>query len=295
MGARPRRWLELGVRRGSAGESEPLLPEALMALGGRAVLEDDDRFLTHVEEPEDLDAFLARARATFAEMVGPAPVEITTRWVDHEDWAESWKRGLAPRRIGARMVVTTTWHPVEPQPGDIVLVIDPGMAFGTAEHGTTRGCLRLLDRAVEPGQHVLDVGAGSGILGIAAARLGAAGVLALEGDPLATEALAENVALNGVADRFRWEERWADAGVLAGLAPRDGVVANIESGILRSLVSGFAAAVRPGGWLILSGILDHEWLGVREAAEAAGFSLVDVDADGEWRSGLFTRSGTPGA
>jgi ribosomal protein L11 methyltransferase len=291
MSASPRRWLELGVRRGVAGDLEPLLAEALVALGGRAVLEDGDRFLTHVEEPADVDAFLVHARAVVAEIAGTATVELTTRWVDHEDWAEAWKRGLAPRRIGARLVVTTTWHPVASRPGDVVLVIDPGMAFGTAEHGTTRGCLRLLERALTPGERVLDVGAGSGILAIAAARLGAGSVLALEGDPLATEALAENVARNHVADRVLWEQRWADVGLLAALSSRDGVVANIESGILRSLMSGFAAAVRPGGWLVLSGILDHEWPAMGEAADAAGFSLVEVDADGEWRSGRFTRRG----
>lgn len=295
MSAQGRRWLELGVRRGGAGDLEPLLVEALVALGGRAVLEADDRFVTYVEEPEDPEAFLAQARALLAEMVGAVPAELTSRWVAHEDWAESWKRGLAPRRIGRRTVVTTTWHPVEARPGDVVLVIDPGMAFGTAEHGTTRGCLRLLEEAVEPGQRVLDVGAGSGILAIAAARLGAGEVLALEGDPLATEALAENVALNGVPAVVRWEERWADPGLLEALSPWDGVVANIESGVLRSLMSGFAAAVRPGGWLILSGILDHEWPGILGAAEGAGFAIARVDADGEWRSGRFTRAGAPAA
>jgi len=289
MSRGPRRWLELGVRRDVEGDLDALLGEALVALGGRAVLEDGDRYLTQVEEPDDLAAFLERARGVFAELVGPGPREVTTRWVDHQDWAEAWKRGLAPRRLTERLLVTTTWHPADPQPGDVVLVIDPGMAFGTAEHGTTRGCLRLLDRVVEAGARVLDVGSGSGILAIAAARLGAGEVLAFEGDPLAVEALAENVARNGVDGCVRWDARWADAEILAGAGSCDGVAANLESGILRPLLGGFAAALRPGGWLILSGILDHEWPGIRDAAAAAGFRFEDVDADGEWRSGLFTR------
>lgn len=287
----PRRWLEIGVRSSAAGDLEPLLAEGLLALGGRAVQEADGWYLSHVEEPPAPDAFLERARSVFADLVGAAPVEVRTRWVDHQDWAESWKRGLAPRRLTERVVVTTTWHPLDRCPGDIVLVIDPGMAFGTAEHGTTRGCLRLLDRTVGAGERVLDVGTGSGILAIAAALLGAEEVLALEGDPLALEALAENVALNGVAERVRWEARWADREILIGLGPRDGIVANLESGVLRPLLPGFAAALRPGGWLILSGILAEEWPRLRADAEAAGFLFRELDEDGEWRSALLGRPG----
>ena len=283
----PRRWLEISVRSSAAGELEPLLAEGLLALGGRAVQEADGWYLTHVEEPDAPDAFLERARSDFAELMAAAPGEGRSRWVDHQDWAESWKRGLAPRRLTERVVVTTTWHALDRRPGDVVLVIDPGMAFGTAEHGTTRGCLRLLDRTVATGERVLDVGAGSGILAIAAALLGAAEVLALEGDPLAVEALAENVALNDVAERVRWEARWADREVLTGLGPRDGIVTNIESGVLRPLLPGFAAALRPGGWLILSGILAEEWPRLREDAEATGFLFRELDEDGEWRSALL--------
>jgi len=285
-----RRWLELRARSPSAKEVEPLLAEALIALGGRAVEEAGGWYVTHVEEPESPEAYLARARSVLADVVGGALVELVTRWVDHEDWAETWKRGLAPRRIGPRLVVTTTWHPVEPGPGDLILVIDPGMAFGTAEHGTTRGCLRLLDWTVVPGERVLDVGAGSGILAIAAARLGAE-VLAIEGDPLATEALAENVAQNGVADRVRIDTRWADAALLAASGPRDGIVANIESGVLKPLLDAFATALRPGGWLILSGILADEWPDMRAAVEARGLRVEAVDEDGEWRSALARRAG----
>lgn len=282
------RWLEVSVRSPDAGEMEALLTEGLVVSGGRAVQEADGWYLTHVQEPSDPEAFLAKVRAVCSELTGAA-VEIESRWCDHEDWAETWKRGLAPRHLTDRLVVTTSWHPVEPAPGRVVVVIDPGMAFGTAEHGTTRGCLRLLDHVVSQGDRLLDVGAGSGILGIAAVRLGAVEVIALEGDPLATEALADNVAFNGVADRVTWRTEWADVPMLSGLGPRDGVVANIESGILRPLLPGFAAAIRPGGWLILSGILAEEWDGMRSDAEAHSFGFRAVDEDGEWRSGLFAR------
>ncbi|GMV05408.1 MAG: hypothetical protein AMXMBFR53_16870 [Gemmatimonadota bacterium] len=289
MSPTSRKWLELSARSASAGELEALLAEGLVALGGRAVEEVGGRYVTHVEQPDDPAAFLERGRAALEALVGGAPVDVTWRWIDHQDWAESWKRGLGPRRLTPRLVVAPTWDPVDPRPGDLVLRIDPGMAFGTAEHGTTRGCLRLLDATVAAGERILDVGAGSGILSIAAARMGAGDVLALEGDPLAVEALAENVALNQVTERVRWETRWADAAGLAALAHRDGAVANIESGVLRPLLSGFAAALRPGGWLILSGILEGEWPDMRRDAETAGFHLEAVDEDGEWRSGLFRR------
>jgi ribosomal protein L11 methyltransferase len=284
------RWLEVAARSPGALELEALLSEVLVAMGGRAVQERDGWFVTHVPEPEDPEGFLERVRTACGACVG-CEVELESRWCAHEDWAETWKRGLHPRHLTERLVVTTTWQPVEDRPGRVVLIIDPGMAFGTAEHGTTRGCLRLLDATVSEGERVLDVGAGSGILGIAAAHLGAAEVLALEGDPLAVEALAENVAFNHASDRVTWRAAWADEELLTALGPRDGVVANIESGILRPLLSGFAAAVKPGGWLILSGILAEEWDGMRADTERAGFRHAEVDADGEWRSGLFVRAG----
>jgi ribosomal protein L11 methyltransferase len=282
------RWLEVAVRSPDAGELEVLLSEGLVALGGRAVQERDGWYVTHVPEPADPGEFLAGVRASCQQLAG-AEVELASRWCAHEDWAETWKRGLEPRYLTDRLVVTTTWQPVEERPGQVVLVIDPGMAFGTAEHGTTRGCLRLLDTIVGEGERLLDVGAGSGILGIAAARLGAAEVLALEGDPLAVEALAENVELNRAADRVTWRTEWATVESLASLGPRDGVVANIESGILRPLLPGFSAAVKPGGWLILSGILADEWEEMRTDTERNGFRHSVVDQDGEWRSGLFLR------
>jgi ribosomal protein L11 methyltransferase len=167
------------------------------------------------------------------------------------------------------------------------------MAFGTAEHGTTRGALRLLDRALAPGERVLDVGAGSAILAVAAALLGAREVVAIEGDPVTTEYARENLDRNRVADRVRWIEAWADAELLGTVGPADGVVANIESGVLRRLLGGLHDALRPGGWLILSGLPAEEWDPFARDVIAGGFTLVDAEADEGWRSGLFRRPTIP--
>jgi len=290
-----RRWLELSV--GSLGDDDldALLTEGLMSLGGRAAEERGGRLVTHLPEPDDLERFMAEATEALRGSAGGREIEVRAEWRAHEEWAETWRRGLGPRRLTDRLVVRPSWEQApDPRPGDVVVVLDPGMAFGTAEHGTTRGCLRLLDRVVAPGDRVLDVGAGSGILSIAAALLGAAEVLAVELDPLACEALVENVERNGTDDRVAMLEFAADPSWLAAQDPRDGLVANIETGILLPLLEGFAAALKPGGWLILSGILDHEWAGLRAAAEARDLSWVEVDEDGMWRSGLFRKGSGPG-
>jgi ribosomal protein L11 methyltransferase len=285
----PGRWLELRVRDGAATEQPDVLVEGLLALGARAAQEIDGWFVTAIEEPPDPDAFIERAATTLREMSGSDMVEIETSWRSPEDWAETWKRGLEPRWITDRLLVRPSWAPVASDRARVEVVIDPGMAFGTAEHATTRGCLRLLDRVVENGDRVLDVGSGSGILAIAAAGLGAESVVAIEADRLACEALRENIERNGAADRVRCVEAMVAPDDLADMGPVSGVIANIESGPLTALMPGFAAAVEPGGWLILSGILDHEWPSMRVRAEAAGFSLQELDAEAEWRAALLLK------
>ena len=209
-----------------------------------------------------------------------------------------WKRGLGVRRITDRIVVCPSWLEAGVQPGDVVIQLDPGMAFGTAEHGTTRGCLRLLDGLVVGGEQVLDIGTGSGILAIAAARLGAANVRAVEMDPLACEAAVENAAANGVSDRVLVEEVAVTDGWMADLPVRDGVVANLETHLLLPLLGGLASSTRPGGWLLLSGILVDERDAVVAAVRhvQAGMSLEAEEVDGAWWSAAFRRSeGSAGA
>jgi ribosomal protein L11 methyltransferase len=282
-----RRWLEVSVRAAQPDERAALLVDGLVALGGRAVEERDGWLVTHLESPSDVDAFRAAALSTLTAVSGIDAIELGTTWREHADWAETWKRGLGFRRITDRIGVRPSWVAAPDDAPAIVVIVDPGMAFGTAEHGTTRGCLRLLDGVVRPGARVLDVGAGSGVLAIAAALLGASEVTAIEGDPLAWEALEENIEINGVEARVRCRCGLVDSEDLAGYATVDGVVANIESATLIRLLPGFVRALGGGGWLILSGILATEWPSVREAAEVAGFSFRALDEDGEWRAGLF--------
>jgi ribosomal protein L11 methyltransferase len=292
----PPRWLELRARPAAASperseQDAAELADALVELGGRAVEERDGWLVTHLREPEDPSGFIADAGRRLSERLGAA-VTVSFAWRDPEDWSEAWKRGLAPRRLTPRLWVTPSWCAAPAGPGEVVVVVDPGMAFGTAEHGTTRGALRLLDRALGPGDRVLDVGAGSAILGVAAALLGAAAVHAIEGDPVASEYARENIERNGVGDRVRWTERWADPALLRALGPVDGVLANIESGVLRRLLPGLWDALRPGGWLVLSGLPEDEWEGFAHDVVRAGFLLRAVDEDSGWRSGLFTRPTT---
>lgn len=283
----PDRWLEVRLR--SQGTEADALVESLLECGGRAVWDEDGWQVTHVPDPGDSAAVAALVSRVLDLLPGADDLEVETRWQRQEDWAEYWKRGLDARRLTDRLVVTPTWIEPETRPGDLVITLDPKMAFGNAEHGTTRGCLRIMDRLVSPGDRLLDVGAGSAILSIAGALMGAAHVDALEVDPLAIPAAMENLEVNGVADIVDLALAKVTTSDLEAMTPYDGVMANLETGFLRPLLDGLAAATRPGGWLLLSGILDHEWEALRGDTEARGMVFVEVDSDGEWRSGLFRR------
>ena len=230
----PERWLAIRVKVAGTLERE-LVAEALLAAGGRGVVEEEDGLVTYLPEPSDPERARGELTASLATAGAPASA-VEFWWQSQEDWAETWKQGLEPRSVSERILITPSWKDADPAPGQVVVVVDPGLAFGTAEHATTRGCLRLLDPVLSEGARVLDVGAGTAILSMAAARLGAGSVLALEVDPMACEAARENVELNQVEDRVRVEELAATSEDLVARGPADLVLANIESGILRPLL-----------------------------------------------------------
>jgi len=285
----PKRWLVLSVRAPDETVLDPLA-EALLGLGGTAVDQDVDLLTTYVPEPADPEAFVRAAARTLAEAAGGRAPEIVWRLQPHEDWARRWRRGLKPRRVGPRLIVTPSWRTPEPRPGDEVIVIDPEMAFGTGEHASTRGALRLLQEAEPAGARVLDVGTGSGILAIAAARLGAKQVLAVESDADALENARANLERNGVADRVELVHAVVDSTFLTAGEPRfELILANVLSGVLVPLLPGFHRALTPGGRLILGGILEEEAEDVIAAAEVAGFSVRVEDLEEEWWAVLLQR------
>jgi ribosomal protein L11 methyltransferase len=191
------------------------------------------------------------------------PDEITVRTIAEEAWADAWKAFYKPMRLGRRFVVKPTWESWEPAPEDLIIEIDPGMAFGTGSHATTRLCLELLT-GLAPGGPLVDAGCGSGVLAIAAARLGWAPVLALDHDPLAVEATIDNARVNGVALRAR---RWDLREEPLPAAPT--VLANL----LRPLLLILELAETPRT-LIASGLLAHE--GDEVAAHFAARGLREV-------------------
>ena len=213
--------------------------------------------------------------------------DLSARIVHEADWANAWKAHFPVLRIGRRIVIRPTWRRHRRQPGDVVLALDPGMAFGTGLHPSTRLCLAALeglaDRGVLTGgavdgaaARVLDVGSGSGILAIAAARLGARSVLAVDVDPIAVEASASNARRNRLARVVRAREGSAPSGE----GPFDVVLANLIASLLITRADGLVADLRPGGVLLASGIFEN-----READVAAAFAARGLTVERRWEEG----------
>lgn len=278
---RDSKWLVVTIEAPSERANEAL-SAGLLALGGSAVQEDGAQLTTYVKAPDDVEAWLERARPILHDAAG-VDVSITWQWQENEDWSETWKRGLKPRRVGRSFIVTPSWATPELRAGDKVIVIDPEMAFGTGEHGTTRGALRFIERVVKPGDRVIDVGTGSAILAIGAAMLGAVHVIGVDNDADAILNARDNIVRNGVPD-IVLEEGFVDEAYLraAGAGAFDVVVANVLSGVLKPLLASFYSSLVPGGYVILGGILEEEANEMLDALAAAGFVVLGEDLENEW-------------
>ncbi len=267
-------WWAIDVR--PAAEQRDRMTAWLVARTGHAVEERDDGTLVSFAPDE------ASAEALVSQLgreVDPS-AETRRRLLEPVDWSTRWRDGLGPRRFG-RLTVVPSWVPEAAYPDQYTVVLDPESAFGSGEHGSTRAALTLLEQSIQPGQLVLDLGSGSGILAIAAVKLGAARALGIETDPEANRVALRNAERNGVADRVQFLDGDAEA-----LAPLAGPAGLILSNILRTantgLLPSITRALQPGGLVIFSGMEHTEAAEFRQALGEANFDLVREVVDSGW-------------
>lgn len=293
------RWLEVSV----AADTEAV--EAVSELfarhgyqGGVAIEEqyaqddDGDNLRVAADAPVRVTTYLAET-ATVQETIGRleqalwhlsqmryvGALTVTPR--EEEDWANAWKEHFHTHRVGASIVIRPPWRPYAAQAGDIVVTLDPGMAFGTGLHPSTQLCLIAAEDLVRMGDRLLDVGTGSGILAIAALKLGAGRVLGLDVEEVAVQAARTNAEANGIG-------REQLPLIVGSLGPEehygtfDGIFANIIARIIREMAPYLYESVRPGGWLVASGIIIERAEEVRTALDAAGFTNITRGQMGDW-------------
>lgn len=224
--------------------------------------------------------------------------ELAVRELAEEDWAEAWKQQYHRLRAGQRTVIVPAWEEYAPAPGEAVIRLEPGMAFGTGLHASTRLCLEALEAHLAPGCTVLDVGTGSGVLAIAAAKLGARSVLALDTDPVAVTVAEENAALNGVGDQVSLRHGSLPDHVPNGWAPTpsstnrtpyllqtghfDLVLVNILAPVIVAMAPALAARLAPAGRIIAAGLIESQERSVVDALQANELQVAERTQEQDW-------------
>ena len=270
-------WLAVRVR---PGTSRDRALAVLFEIGSEGVHEAGDELVTHF--PGDTNAEMVRSALLEAD----PSAHVTATLIPAVDWAEEWKKGVGAHELGALSIVPP-WL-ADGRDASRTIVIEPEMAFGTGEHQTTRGVVRLLPTLIRRGDRVADLGSGSAVLSIAAALLGAARVTAIEIDHDSIANARENVRRNAVGDRVTVIE--GDASILLPLiAPVRVVLANIISSVLLEMLPIIASSLTTDGEAILSGILVEERTMMLASLDAGGWTLIAEDIEGAWWSARIAR------
>ena len=213
--------------------------------------------------------------------------QLTTQQLEEEDWADNWKKYFEPARITHDLTIVPSWTDYEVTTGEKIIKLDPGMAFGTGTHPTTKMSLFALEQVLRGGETVLDVGTGSGVLSIASSLLGAKEIFAYDLDDVAVRVAQENIALNAGTENIHV----AAGDLLKGVdIEADVIVANILADILVNLTDDAYRLLKDEGYLIMSGIISEKWNLVRESAEVAGFFLETHMIQGEWNACVFKKT-----
>jgi len=283
----PARWLELSVE--AAPDAEEAVADVLRRYVYGGVTIEGAAASVVIKGYLPADGDLARRRRALRRKLAALPLAsaVRSRWLNEEDWAHAWKEFFPVLRVSSRLVVCPTWRSYRPRHGEAVIRLDPGMAFGTGQHPTTLMCLRALEELLRPGMDVLDLGTGSGILALAAARLGATSVLALDIDPQAAAVARENVRLNGLEAVVQVAEGGLDEALRAAF---DLAMANISASVIVEMASALAAVLRPGGLLIVAGFSVESADRVSSGLARTGFIVERALADGDWRTHVARRA-----
>lgn len=292
---------------GIDGEAAEAVSELFNRYGhGGAVVEsyapDLDRFTVRTVVPADDDYLLREVEVMLALMSKALPgglPEPRLQRVGESDWADAWKEHFHVIRIGRQFVIKPSWREYDPIPGDMVIEIDPGLAFGSGLHPTTRLCMEILEDLQPQGQGLFDIGTGSGVLAIAALKLGARPVRAVDVDDVAVRIARENFERNGYplpgpasAESSVCVEAEVGSAGDSGGRQWDLVVANILAHVLAELMPSMVAALAPDGRLILSGIIAEQEAVVTAALETHGLSLAERRTDEDWVA-LVAERATP--
>ena len=206
-------------------------------------------------------------------------LELEMKDVDEEDWSNAWKKYYHPVQVGEHLVVCPSWEAYDRKPDDVVLTLNPGMAFGTGTHDTTRLCMELLEKYITPQDTVLDVGCGSGILAITAALLGANKIIGCDIDEVAVKVAGENAALNGVQDRIAFHQGDLTSQVEGSFQI---ICANIVADVIIRLSEDVGRYLAKDGIFITSGIIDTREQDVLNALEQNGFQVIERRTSGGW-------------
>ena len=263
--------IQLGADEGAAAQLEPIV-----AVRAYLPLEDE----VEAKRQQIEEALWHLAQITHI----PEP---TFRIVAESDWANAWKEHYHVVHLGQRFVVKPTWREYQAQPGEIVMELDPGMAFGTGLHPTTQMCLAAIEQYARPEMRTLDLGTGSGILAIGAALLGVTSIVGIDNDPLAVKVAAENAALNRVAEQITVELGSLAEAKAAAMAGRpvgfDLIIVNILARVIIGLCEdGLGQVLRSGGLAIFAGLIDTQEYGVREALQTQGLTVIDRLQEKDW-------------
>ena len=229
----------------------------------------------------------------FPEEAGGLNLKIHCRKIKANDWQESWKRHFKPLDIGERLLIKPSWNKRKPKKSQQLIVLDPGLSFGTGQHATTRFCLEEIERlqSTSESQSLLDIGTGSGILAIAAVKLGFSPVKAFDFDPDSVQVTRENARDNDVLDRIQITK--SDLTKLKPVTRQryDFVCANLTHDLLKSCARTIVNRVKPGGSLLLAGILKEQFPAVKKCFQALGFKQIRTQEEKEWKSGSFKAPG----